>query len=124
MLLGQTWSNRQASFPNPGDFVLAKTIILEVEDSAQEQLIRNYHALVMEVNDLALTAPDATVIDPLEEHAIQRRRETLRASLEQAVQKRLDAAEKKGRQAVSAPVAKSGKTAARASGNGSVAWGR
>jgi len=94
-----------------------KTIILEVDDLAQEQLIRNYHALVMELNDLALTAPDAAVIDQLEDLAIQRGRETLRASLEQAVQKRLDDAEKKGRRSDSAPAAKSGKTAARASGN-------
>jgi hypothetical protein len=48
-------------------------------------LIWNYHALVMELNDLARTAPDATVIDQLEDLAIQRGRETLRASLQQAV---------------------------------------
>lgn len=94
-----------------------KTITLEIDDPAQEQLIRNYHALVMELNDLALTAPDAAVIDQLEERAIQRGRETLRASLEQAVQKRLDEAEKKGRRSASASVATSGKTVARASGN-------
>jgi hypothetical protein len=94
-----------------------KTILLEVDDPAQEQLIRHYHALVMELNDLALTAPDAAVLDQLEDLAIQRGRETLRASLEQAVQKRLDTAEKKGRRSASAPAAKSGKTGARASGN-------
>ena len=94
-----------------------KTILLEVDCPAQEQLIRNYHALIMELNDLALTAPDATVIDQLEEHAIQRGRETLRASLEQAVQQRIDDAEKKGRRSASVPAATSGKTAARASGN-------
>jgi hypothetical protein len=94
-----------------------KTITLEVDCPAQEQLIRNYHALVVELNDLALTAPDAAVIDQLEERALQRGRETLRASLEQAVQKRIDAAEKKGRRSASAPAVKSAKTAARASGN-------
>jgi hypothetical protein len=94
-----------------------KSIILEVDDPAQEQLIRNYHALVMALNDLALTAPDAAVLDQLEEHAIQRGRETLRASLEQAVQRRIDDAEKKGRRSASAPADKSGKTVARASGN-------
>ncbi|HEY7327972.1 MAG TPA: hypothetical protein VH592_10045 [Gemmataceae bacterium] len=71
-----------------------KTITLEVDGSAQEELIRNYHALVMELNDLALAAPDGVVIDQLEDLAIQRGRETLRARLQQAVQKRIDDAEK------------------------------
>jgi hypothetical protein len=53
------------------------------------------HARVMELNDLALTAPDAAVIDQLEDLAVERGRETLRASLQQAVQKRIDAAEKR-----------------------------
>lgn len=94
-----------------------KTITLEVDDAAQEQLIRNYHALVMELNDLALTAPDGSVIDQLEELAVQRGRETLRASLEQAVQKRMEDAEKKGRRSASAPAVTNARTAARASGN-------
>ena len=94
-----------------------KTIILEVDGPAQEELIRNYHALVMELNDLALTAPDGVVIDQLEDLAIQRGRETLRASLQQAVQKRIDDAEKKGRRSASAPAARSGRTEARGGGN-------
>jgi hypothetical protein len=94
-----------------------KTITLEVDCPAQEQLIRNYHALVMELNDLALTAPDAAVIDQLEDLAVQRGRETLRASLQQAVQKRIDAAEKKGRRSDSAAAARSGRIGAKESGN-------
>jgi hypothetical protein len=94
-----------------------KTITLEVDGPDQELLIRNYHALVMELNDLALTAPDAVVIDQLEDLAIQRGRETLRASLQQAVQKRIEDVEKKGRPSVSAPVAKSVRTGAGESGN-------
>jgi hypothetical protein len=93
-----------------------KTLILEVDCPAQEELMRNYHALVMELNDLALTAPDDAVIDQLEERAIQRGRETLRASLQQAVQKRIDDAEKKGRRSDNAPVARNARTEARASG--------
>ena len=94
-----------------------KTITLEVDCPAQEELIRSYHALVMELNDLALSAPDGAVIDQLEDLAIERGRETLRASLQQAVQKRIDDAEKKGRRSGSAPAARSAKTEARASGN-------
>lgn len=93
-----------------------KTITLEVDGPAQEELLRNYHALVMELNDLALTAPDGAVIDQLEELAIQRGRETLRASLQQAVQKRIDDAEKKGRRSGSVPVDTNARTEARASG--------
>ncbi len=94
-----------------------KIITLEIDDEAQEQLLRNYHVLVMELNELARTAPDDVVVDQLEELAIQRGRETLRASLEQAVQQRIDAAEKKGRQSGSAPVARSAKIAAGTRGN-------
>ena len=94
-----------------------KTITLEVDGPAQEELIRNYHALVMELNDLARTAPDDAVIDQLEDLAIERGRQTLRASLQQAVQKRIDEAEKKGRPSASVAAARKGKTGARASGN-------
>jgi hypothetical protein len=94
-----------------------KTITLEVDDPAQEQLIRSYHALVMELNDLALAAPDGVVIDQLEDLAIERGRETLRASLQQAVQKRIDDAEKKGRRSGSAFAATSVRTEARGGGN-------
>lgn len=73
-----------------------KTIPLEVDCPTQEELIRSYHALAMELNDLARTAPDGVVIDQLEDLVIERGRETLRASLQQAVQKRIDDAEKKG----------------------------
>lgn len=94
-----------------------KTITLEVDDPAQEQLIRNYHALVMELNDLALTAPDGLVIDQLEDLAVERGRETLRASLQQAVQKRIDDAEKKGRRSASAPAVAHARTEVRGGGN-------
>jgi|SRR6516165_3570772 hypothetical protein len=94
-----------------------KTITLEVDGPAQEELIRNYHALVMELNDLALTAPNGAVIDQLEDLAIDRGRETLRASLQQAIQKRIDAAEKKGRRSGSAPAATSARTEARGGDN-------
>jgi phage terminase Nu1 subunit (DNA packaging protein) len=94
-----------------------KTITLEVDGPDQEALIRNYHALVVELNDLALTAPDGVVIDQLEDLAIERGRETLRLSLQQAVQKRLDDAEKKGPRFASAFAARSVRTAARAGGN-------
>jgi phage terminase Nu1 subunit (DNA packaging protein) len=73
-----------------------KTITLEVDNQAQEELIRRYHALVQEMSDLARSAPDGRVLDMLEEVAVEKGRDTLRATLEQAVQQRIDASEKKG----------------------------
>jgi hypothetical protein len=101
-----------------------KIITLEVDDAAQELLIRNYHALVMALNDPALTAPETAVLDHLEALAIERGRPTLQASLQPAVPKRIDEAEKKGRPSAPALAARNAKIEARASGNGSVTWGR
>ena len=89
-----------------------KTITLEIDNDGQEALLRSYHALVMEMSDLALSAPAGRVLDQLEDVAVEKGRDTLRATLEQAVQTRIDAAEKKGRRYGSARVVRSAKTAA------------
>jgi hypothetical protein len=93
-----------------------KTITLEVDNDAQEALIRRYHALVQEMSDLALSAPSGRVIDLLEEAAWEKGRAALRATLQQAVQQRIDAAEKKGRRCGSVPVGRSAKTVAETHG--------
>jgi hypothetical protein len=89
-----------------------KTITLEVDNDGQEALVRSYHALVLEMGDLAQSAPSGQVLDQLEELAVAKGRETLRATLVQAVQARVDAAEKKGRRCDSARVVRSARTAA------------
>ena len=89
-----------------------KTITLEIDHDGQEALLRSYHALLLEMSDLALSAPAGKVLDQLEDVAVEKGRETLRATLEQAVQTRIDAAEKKGRRCGSAPVVRSARTAA------------
>lgn len=94
------------------------TITLEVDTEAQAELLRRYHALVQEMSELAQAAPDATVIDLLEDVVVDKGRDTLRATLQQVVQQRIDATEKKGRRSVNAPVAKNAKTAA----SGSDTW--
>lgn len=73
-----------------------KAITLEVESDAQEALVRSYHALLLEMSELSLKAPAGRVIDELEDVAVEKGRDVLRATLEQAVQERIDAAEKKG----------------------------
>jgi hypothetical protein len=98
-----------------------KTIPLEVESPAEEQLLRQYHALLQEMQDLADAAPAGAVMDVLEGAVLARGREALRSALEVAVQRRIDAAEKKGRRCGGGPAARSGKTAATAGGRCSVA---
>jgi hypothetical protein len=74
-----------------------RTITLEVEDEGQEELIRQYHAYVMELNQLALTAEMGDVIDQCEEAAVSKGADINRQTLQRAVQRRINAAEKKGR---------------------------
>ncbi len=94
-----------------------KTITLEVDNDTQADLIRRYHALVQEMSDLALSAPHGRVIDLLEEVAVEKGRDALRATLQQAVQQRIDDAEKKGRRCGSAPAATSARIVAGEPGN-------
>jgi phage terminase Nu1 subunit (DNA packaging protein) len=89
-----------------------KTITLEVDDDGQEALLRSYHAFVLEMSALAQSAPDGKVLDQLEEVAVEKGRETLRATLERTVQQRIEAAEKKGRRCGSVPVVRNAKTVA------------
>ena len=74
-----------------------KTITLEVETEGQEELIRSYHAYVIEMDQLALTVPMGDVIDHCEEVAVRKGADINRQTLQRAVQRRIDAAEKKGR---------------------------
>jgi hypothetical protein len=88
------------------------TLTLEIDDAAQEVLLRCYHAFLQEMSALALAAPDGQVVDQLEELALGQGRDTLRATLEQAVQQRIVAAEKKRPRSAPAPAANAVKTAA------------
>jgi len=73
-----------------------KAITLEI-DPEHEELLRHYANFLEEMKDLAATAPDGTIFQRCEEAVIERGREHQRRALEQAVQSRLDALEKKGR---------------------------
>jgi hypothetical protein len=72
------------------------TITLEI-DSEHEDLLRQYAGFLGEMKDLAATAPDGSVLAACEEAVIEKGREHQRRALQQAVQSRLDAVEKKGR---------------------------
>lgn len=70
---------------------------LEVETAEQEAVLVQFHTYLLELSELALAAPDGEVVDRCEEAAVAGEREIHRRVLEQAVQRRIDAAEKKGR---------------------------
>lgn len=89
-----------------------KTITLEVDNEGQEALLRNFHAFLLEMSALAQTAPAGQVLDQLEDFAVDKGRETLCATLQQAVQQRIDAAEKKGRRCASVRAVRGAKTGA------------
>lgn len=72
-----------------------KTVTLEIDDE-HEDLLRHYASFLEEMKDLAAVAPDGSVLDVCEEAVIEKGREQQRRVLQQAVQARLDAAEKKG----------------------------
>jgi hypothetical protein len=73
-----------------------KIVSMEI-DPSHEPLLRQYACFLEEMDDLAASAPDGSVLDTCEEAVIEKGREQQRLVLERAAQTRLDAAEKKGR---------------------------
>jgi hypothetical protein len=89
------------------------TMTLEVDCPAQEALLRSYHAFLQELDALGATAAPGQALDVLEGAVLEKGREQLRATLETAVQQRLEVAEKKGRRCGVATAVSTGRTAAR-----------
>jgi hypothetical protein len=73
-----------------------KTISLEI-DSDLAPLLLDYAAYLEEMTHLAKTVPDGTVLTACEQAVVERGREHQQRILQQAVQARIDDAEKKGR---------------------------
>jgi len=73
------------------------TVTLEVDSPEQAALLRQFHGLLQEMQQLALTAPHGHVFDVCEAAVLQHGQEVNRQVLEQAVQQRVEALEKKGR---------------------------
>lgn len=70
----------------------------EYRTEAERRSIERAIAFVAEMHDLAVTAPSGHVLDQCEQQAIDRGRDLLRDTLQEAVQARIDLAEvKKGR---------------------------
>lgn len=90
---------------------MPRTITLEASES-QEQVLRHVLTLLHELEDLTDSATHGTVLDVVEDAVITRGREVQQQILARLVQRRIDAAEKKGRRSASAPAVGSRKTAA------------
>lgn len=88
------------------------TLTLEVSSPEQAALLRQFHGLLLELEQLALSAPAGQVLDLCEAAVLQRGQDVNRHVLQQVVQQRIDTLEKKGRRCGSAPVVGRGKTAA------------
>ena len=95
---------------------MSRTISLEVTSDSQERLLRQVHSFVMEMDSLALQAPEGQVLDLLEHAAVEGGRKLTVATLEAAVQKRIDDAEKKAPDCGNASVGVLARTAARQRG--------
>jgi hypothetical protein len=90
---------------------MSSTVTIEF-DSRFEQGVRRALALFEEMEQLALTAPDGEVLDQCEQAVIEKGRQLQAATLAEAVGRRVEAAEKKGRRSACAAVAARRKTVA------------
>jgi hypothetical protein len=91
------------------------TFTADVTD-AQAQILRRVVALMEDLDHVADTAAAGTVLDACEAAVLTGGRDLQRALLERAVQRRIDAAEKKGRRCAPAAAAGRRRTAARPPG--------
>ena len=80
-------------------------------DARHEAIMRRALALAEEMEQLALAAPEGAVFDACEEAVIQQGRTFQAKVLGGAVARRIEAAEKKGRQSASVPAVGKKKTA-------------
>jgi hypothetical protein len=88
------------------------TVTIEIP-AGIEALVRQLLALHEEMNALALSAPDGTVLDACEEAVIPKGRDLVARVLSDAVARRIEAAEKKGLRSESARAVGPRKTAGR-----------
>lgn len=87
-------------------------ITLEFDAKYQAVMLRAL-AMAEEMESLALTAPDGAVFDACEQGVIDKGRKLQAQVLGEAVGRRIDAAEKKGRRSASVAAVEKKKTAAR-----------
>jgi hypothetical protein len=72
-------------------------------DAKHEPIVRRALAMAEEMDNLALSAPDGAVVDACETAVIEHGRKLQSQVLGDAVTRRIEIAEKKGRRSASAP---------------------
>lgn len=72
------------------------TVIFEYRSEQERRAIERAVAFVAEMHSLAQNAPEGHILHACEGHALDEGRDLLRFTLQQAIQARVDAAEKKG----------------------------
>jgi len=88
-----------------------RKFLLEV-DARHESILRRTLAMVEEMERLALSAPDGAVFDVCEDAVVHKGRDLQRQMLADAVAKRIEAAEKRGRLCAAVPAGARKRTAA------------
>ena len=81
---------------------MSTKVLIEV-DAKHEAILRRTLAMVEEMEQLALSAPEGTVFDACEEAVIEKGRNLQAQMLGAAVARRIETAEKKGRRSAPAP---------------------
>jgi hypothetical protein len=87
-------------------------VLIEV-DAKHEAIVRRALAMAEEMEQLALSAPDGTVFDACEGAVIAKGRELQGQILGEAVARRIEAAEKRGRRSASVRADEKRRTAGR-----------
>jgi hypothetical protein len=86
-------------------------VTIEV-DPKHEAIVRRALAMAEEMEQLALSTPDGAVFDACEDAVVEKGRKLQSQVLGEAVTRRIEVAEKKGRRSVSVRAATKRKTAA------------
>lgn len=89
---------------------MSTKVLLEV-DARHESILRRALAMVEEMEQLALSSPDGAVFDACEDAAVRKGRDLQRLMLGDAVARRIEAAEKRGRRSAPVPAGARKRTA-------------
>lgn len=95
---------------------MSATVTIEIP-AASEALVRQLLVLHEELQALALSAADGTVLDACEGLVVPKGRELTKNLLAEAVTRRIEAAEKKGRRSAPATAGKPKPTGGRSPGS-------
>jgi hypothetical protein len=95
---------------------MSTKVTIEV-DLKHEAIVRRALAIAEEMEQLALTAPDGTVFDACENAVVEKGRKLQRQVLGEAVARRIETTEKRGRRSASVRADVRRKTAGRKNAN-------